>query len=119
MHHRTCTVIQAGSELLRVPWLGLDPAYGTLTAMAARPAQRSMKCSLLGHDTSFTAQGRTMVWECRRGCGAGGSKVYDSPGEAARYASVFDKRDSEDLGRRAPLIGLFPLRLWRWWREHR
>jgi hypothetical protein len=54
-----------------------------------------------------------MVWECERGCGEGGSKTYPSADQAERYARAFDKRDSADLGRRAPLIGLFPLRLWR------
>lgn len=55
-----------------------------------------------------------MVWECRRGCGLGGAKEYATSAEASRFAIAFDTRDSSDLGRRAPLIGLFPLRLWRW-----
>jgi hypothetical protein len=54
-----------------------------------------------------------MVWECERGCGDGGSKTYLSAADAQRYATAFDRRDSADLGRRAPLLGLFPLRLWR------
>ena len=70
------------------------------------------KCVVLGHDVSFAAHGRAMVWECRRGCGLGGSKQYETSSEAARFAAAFDRRDSADLGRRAPLIGLFPLRLW-------
>jgi hypothetical protein len=54
-----------------------------------------------------------MVWACERGCGAGGSKEYASEGDAARYARAFDQEDRRDLGRRAPFIGLFPLRLYR------
>ncbi|MGN6129854.1 MAG: hypothetical protein ACTHOK_05885 [Nocardioidaceae bacterium] len=58
-----------------------------------------------------------MTWECERGCGLAGQKEYATAGEAARYARAFDKRDTSDLGRRAPLIGLFPLRVWRWLRS--
>jgi hypothetical protein len=77
------------------------------------------KCRVLGHDIDFRAHGTTMVWECRRGCGTGGSKQYATAAEASRYAAAFDKRDSADLGRRAPLVGLLPLRLWRWMRSGR
>lgn len=52
-----------------------------------------------------------MRWRCER-CGDAGAKQYDSPERASRYASTFDREDSADLGRRAPLLGLFPLRLW-------
>lgn len=52
-----------------------------------------------------------MVWRCARGCGAGGSKRYESAEQAERYARSFDREDREDLGRRAPLLGLLPLRL--------
>ncbi len=71
-----------------------------------------LTCKLLGHRPAFTAQGATMTWRCERGCGFGGSKHYESPQRAARFAAAFDRRDRDDLGRRAPLIGLFPLRLW-------
>jgi hypothetical protein len=54
-----------------------------------------------------------MRWHCQRGCGAGGNKLYATPEDAHRYAQAFDREDSEDLGRRAPLVGLFPLRLLR------
>jgi hypothetical protein len=53
-----------------------------------------------------------MRWTCERGCGAGGSKEYASNAEAARYAAAFDREDRGELGRRAPLLGMFPLRLW-------
>jgi hypothetical protein len=52
-----------------------------------------------------------MRWSCERDCGAGGEKTYASPEEAARFAAAFDRDDRADLGRRAPLLGLFPLRL--------
>lgn len=52
-----------------------------------------------------------MSWRCERDCGAGGSKDYPTASDAARYAAALNRPDSADLGRRAPLIGLFPLRL--------
>lgn len=42
-----------------------------------------------------------------------GEKVYATVGDASRYASAFDREDRHDIGRRAPLIGLLPLRIWR------
>ena len=53
-----------------------------------------------------------MLWTCERGCGAGGSKEYPSAADAARYAAAFDREDRSELGRRAPLLGMFPLRMW-------
>ena len=54
-----------------------------------------------------------MRWACGR-CGqAAGAKEYGSATEAQRYAAAFNKRDTDDLGKRAPLIGLLPLRIWR------
>ncbi len=53
-----------------------------------------------------------MSWTCERGCGAGGAKEYTSAEEASRYAGAFDREDRAELGRRAPLLGMFPLRLW-------
>ena len=74
-------------------------------------------CAVLGHRYRFAAEGTTMRWSCER-CGAvGGTKEYASAGEASRYAAAFDREDREGLGRRAPLVGLFPLRLWRAWRS--
>lgn len=58
-----------------------------------------------------------MRWSCARGCGAGGSKEYESAADATRYARAFDREDREDIGRRAPFLGMFPLRLWRLWRR--
>ena len=58
-----------------------------------------------------------MTWACER-CGhVGGTKTYASAEEAARYAGAFDREDREDLGARAPLIALLPLRLWRAFRR--
>jgi hypothetical protein len=69
-------------------------------------------CRLLGHRYRFRAEGKAMRWECERGCGASGSKDYATAEEAARYAAAFDREDRSELGRRAPLLGMFPLRLW-------
>ena len=74
---------------------------------------RRAGCMVFGHDYRFRADGPTMHWACSRGCGAGGAKTYTSAADASRYARAFDRRDSDDLGRMAPLIGLLPLRLWR------
>jgi len=70
-------------------------------------------CRLAGHRYRFETDGCTMRWACQRGCGAGGEKVYATPADAVRYASAFDREDREDRGRRAPLVGLLPLRIWR------
>ena len=71
-----------------------------------------IRCRLLGHRYRFRSDGTTMHWECERDCGAGGSKEYATAAEATRYAAGFDREDRQDLGRRAPLVGMFPLRLW-------
>ncbi|WP_433228693.1 hypothetical protein [Actinomadura formosensis] len=70
-----------------------------------------LTCQIFGHDFRFAAEGTTMRWWCARECGAAGSKEYSTASEARRYARVFDKKDTDDLGRRAPLVGLFPLRM--------
>lgn len=85
------------------------PAEPELAAMTGRWA-----CRIFGHRPAFHADGPTMRWECDRGCGEGGdSKQYATPEEAHRYAVALNRRDIADLGKRAPLIGLLPLRLWR------
>ncbi|HET8588249.1 MAG TPA: hypothetical protein VFM01_01345 [Nakamurella sp.] len=78
-----------------------------------------LSCVLLGHRYRFTATGSTMNWSCARGCGAGGSKQYPDAAAAARYAQALDQEDSRDIGRRAPVLGMFPLRLWRLMRRRR
>ena len=78
-----------------------------------------MACTLAGHRFRFRSRGRTMIWECERGCGAGGTKEYTCAQDAARYASAFDRDGSDALGRRAPLIGLLPLRIWRRFKDRR
>jgi hypothetical protein len=70
-------------------------------------------CRLLGHRYRFAAEGNVMTWRCQRGCGAHGSKTYPTADQARRFAAAFDREDRDDLGRRAPLLGMFPLRLWR------
>ncbi|MGD7001625.1 hypothetical protein [Corynebacterium halotolerans] len=75
-------------------------------------------CKVLGHSPTFWADGNTMRWECERGCGEGdGSKNYASAADAERYAKALNKRDNEDIGKRAPLLGLLPLRIWRWFKN--
>lgn len=54
-----------------------------------------------------------MRWRCERRCGVADEKAYSSARDAARYARAFDREDRDDLGRRAPLIGMLPLRIWR------
>jgi hypothetical protein len=78
-----------------------------------------LRCRVLGHRPRFDADGATMLWVCRRGCGAHGVKRYSTAEQAARYARVLNREDREDLGRRAPLIGLLPLRLARALRRRR
>jgi len=80
------------------------------------PVSTPPRCRLLGHDHGFRAEGTRLVWACTR-CGEGGSKVYATDAEARRMAAALDRRPAADLGRRAPLIGLLPLRLWRRWRD--
>lgn len=71
-----------------------------------------MTCRLLGHRMRFWADGATLRWACQR-CDEQGSKSYADAESARRYARAFDREDRQDLGRRAPLIGLLPLRIWR------
>jgi len=78
-----------------------------------------LACRLLGHRYRFRAAGATMTWTCVRCDTPGGSKTYESAAEAERFAAAFDREDREDLGRRAPLVALLPLRLWRGWRDRR
>jgi hypothetical protein len=73
-------------------------------------ARRVLRRRLAGHRYRFGAEGATMRWSCER-CGAGGEKTYATAGEAARYARAFDRKERAELGRRAPLLGMFPLRL--------
>ncbi len=67
---------------------------------------------MFGHRYRFRAEGAVMRWECERGCNAGGSKTYASPTQARHFAAAFDREDRDELGRRAPLLGMFPLRIW-------
>ncbi|GAA4813436.1 DUF1660 family phage protein [Tomitella cavernea] len=72
---------------------------------------RMIACHVFGHRYRFSVQGRVMAWDCGR-CGRpGGSKMYDTEEHALAYATAFDREDSADLGRRAPLLGMFPLRI--------
>ena len=72
------------------------------------------RCRLFGHRYRFTATGAVMSWRCQReGCTASGDKRYPTAAAAARYAAALDREDRDQLGRRAPLFGLLPLRIWR------
>jgi hypothetical protein len=71
----------------------------------------ALRCRFLGHRFRFTATGEVLRWTCQRGCGAGGTKRYPTSEAAARYAAAFDHEDRDDLGRRAPLVAGFPLRI--------
>lgn len=78
-----------------------------------------LRCRLLRHRYRFHSEGETMRWSCAR-CGAyGGAKSYQTAAEADRFARAFDREDRADVGRRAPVIGLLPLRIWRAWRDSR
>jgi hypothetical protein len=71
-----------------------------------------LACRALGHRVRFWAEGERMFWRCERDCGFEGEKEYASAREARGYAAAFDRRDSDQLGRRAP-FSLLPLRLTR------
>lgn len=71
-----------------------------------------LTCRIFGHRWRFSADGATMRWRCERGCGAEGTKLYDSSKQAARYAAEFDLEDRNEIGRRSP-YGMLPLRLLR------
>jgi hypothetical protein len=70
-------------------------------------------CAVFGHRFTFRADGDVMRWDCDRGCSAGGSKHYASAAEAQRYAAGLNRRDNDKVGKRAPLFGLLPLRIFR------
>jgi hypothetical protein len=75
-----------------------------------------LACRVLGHRFRFSSEATRMTWRCER-CGEGGAKTYETEADAARYARAFDHDPRGDLGRRAPFLGLLPLRLWRSWRD--
>ena len=76
----------------------------------------TVACRVFGHRYRFAAEGERMLWRCSR-CGTGDSKRYASAAEAERFATALDVDATSDLGKRAPLVGLLPLRVWRWWRQ--
>lgn len=90
-----------------------------MSTAESRPAAVPLACRLLDHRHRFRSEGPVMSWACERGCGAGGSKQYASPRAAAHYAAAFDRPPGGDLGRKAPLLGMFPLRVWHWLRQRR
>jgi hypothetical protein len=74
---------------------------------------RPLACRVFGHDLRFRADGPVLRWACSRCGGGAGEKRYADARAAAGYAAAFNRRDADDLGRRAPLLGMFPLRIWR------
>ena len=72
-----------------------------------------VSCRILGHRFRFAADGRDDALDCERGCGVEGAKEYATPPTRPAYAAAFDREDRADLGRRAPFLGMFPLRMWR------
>jgi hypothetical protein len=65
-------------------------------------------CRVLGHRLRFWTEGEVMRWDCQRECGLEGEKRYASAGDARRYARAFDRRETDDLGKR-PTLSLLPL----------
>jgi hypothetical protein len=76
-----------------------------------------LACRVFGHRYRFRADGATMTWTCERCAQVGGAKTYATSEEAERYATAFEREDRDEIGKRAPLVGLLPLRLWRAWRD--
>jgi len=72
-----------------------------------------LSCRIFGHRYRFGNEGATMRWACERGCGTGGEKEYPTAAEARRFARAFDYDERGSTGKRAPLFGLLPLRIWR------
>jgi hypothetical protein len=96
-----------------------DTAHSQLPSRVYAEHMARITCRLLGHRYRFTSEGATMTWTCARGCKAGGSKDYDSAEQAYRYATAFNREDSEALGRHAPLVAGAPLRILRAIRRRR
>ena len=73
------------------------------------------RCSAAGSSAIATASG-PRVGRCTGPASEAAvrvdSKEYPSAADAARYAAAFDREDRSELGRRAPFLGMFPLRLW-------
>lgn len=88
-----------------------------MSTTRSRQQATPLRCHVLGHRHRFDNEGHVMVWGCERQCGAGGTKEYDSARTAAHYAAAFDRPANADLGHKAPLLGMFPLRIWRWLRS--
>lgn len=69
-----------------------------------------LRCRALKHHFRFSTDGPVMRWHCTR-CPEAGEKRYGSAGDAARYARAFDLEPWHEQARRAPLLGMFPVRL--------
>lgn len=65
---------------------------------------KTLTCRIFDHDWVFETQGPRMVWWCRRGCGEGGERIYDTPQEARRYARAFNGNE-RTTGRVLAMLG--------------
>jgi hypothetical protein len=70
-----------------------------------------MGCRLFGHRYQFTTEETTLRWRCMRGCGAGGTIVYATAGEAAKFAAAFERSGIANLGGYARGLAVVPLLL--------
>jgi hypothetical protein len=78
--------------------------------MTSRPGP-PLACRALGHRWRFSAQARTLRWDCDRCGAAGGRKEYERAADAQRYAHAFEREPQR--GERRFLLGALPLWLWR------
>ena len=83
--------------MVRMTWSALprcsrDCPPGALPDAApgvADNVESVLACRLLGHRYRFTSEGVVMTWECQRGCGAFGRKLYEMAEQAANFTSAF------------------------------
>lgn len=93
-----------------------DPPYGRGTGLACRIRRDVSPCAALPScrtPVPLPERGRHRAPALLVRLRGARQKRYPSAEDAERYARAFDHEDAEDLGRRAPLVGLFPLRLLR------
>lgn len=93
-----------------------DPPYGRGTGLACRIRRNvSPRAALPSRRTPvpLPERGRHRAPALQVRLRGARQKRCPSAEDAERYARAYDHEDAEDLGRRAPLVGLFPLRLLR------
>lgn len=68
-------------------------------------------CRVVGHRWEFFATGQTLRWRCGRGCGADGTRQYESSEEAERFAFRLNRSaPGPPLSLITALGGIFPRR---------